>query len=147
MFDLTDLAFLIPSVVILALYVVYYLCSKKETGFMIAAMVTFILDILFLIGYSYMAVTVTGGEISYADFIIDYAAHVWVLIELIIGVKYSKRYKAAITDDPSLVAGNIFKNASIPAEPLPEAPAFPAVNVAEEDIPAQDAADENDNID
>ena len=120
MFDITDILWSIPAIAVLALYVVYYLCSKKKPGFMIAALVTFILDFLFLIGYSLILTQIPEAEITIADFIVDYATHIWVLVYLIIGARYTKRYKAAITADPSLIAGNIFQNASAPVETEPE---------------------------
>lgn len=121
MFDISDILWSIPAVAVLALYVVYYLCSKKKPGFMIAALVTFILDFLFLIGYSLILTQIPEAGVTVADFLIDYATHVWVLVYLIIGTRYAKRYKAAITADPSLIDGKAFQNASLPVETAPQA--------------------------
>ena len=55
-----------------------------------AALVAFILDFLFLIGFSIVLINLSGGEIFNADFIIDFLVHIWVLVYLIIGVSNIK---------------------------------------------------------
>ena len=63
--------------------VAFLLCwtfSKKHYGWMIGALVLFVLDTLAMIGMYILTGDFSG--------IIDAAAHVWVLYYLIIGVKY-----------------------------------------------------------
>lgn len=119
MFDTTNIVHSIPALVVLALYIVFYICSKKKPGFMIAALVAFILDFIFLIGISYFITVISENQVTFADYIIDYLTHIWVLVYLIIGTVNTKRYKAAIKENPSLVEGSPFKNADIPEDPSP----------------------------
>ena len=132
MFDITDIVWSVPALAVLALFVVCYIFSKKKPGFMIAALVTFILDFLFLIGYSILVSRIPELGITIADFLIDYLTHIWVLVYLFIGARYSKRYKAAINQNPELVLGSIFTNAALPMETLPET-TNPEENASDDD--------------
>ncbi len=67
------------AVVILTMYGACWLLSKKHYGFMVAAMVLFILDTISM-AFLYLF----AGEVSG---ILDVIFHVWVLYYLIIGVK------------------------------------------------------------
>ena len=120
MFDIRDIVFSIPAIVVLGVFIVYYICSKKKPGFMIAALVTFILDFAFLILYSLFIIGFSEFEITFADFIIDYLTHIWVLVYLIIGTRYTRRYRAAIRENPELLEGSAFRNAAIPEEAVPD---------------------------
>ena len=70
---------------ILILYLLCWILSKDYYGWMIVALVLFIIDTLAMIGM-YLGL----GEISG---ILDVVIHVWVLYYLIIGVKYGKQLK------------------------------------------------------
>ena len=64
------------SIVIIALYFVCWLLSKKHVAFMIAALVLFVIDSIA------MFVLFVPG----VDMIVDYIFHAWVLISLTIGI-------------------------------------------------------------
>lgn len=81
---------------ILGVYVLCYFLSKKHVGFMITAMVLFIIDCHFLVLVVASASYFSQGEISFVDFILDFLMHIYVLVYLIIGVRYSRRYKAVL---------------------------------------------------
>ena len=123
MFDATSLAWSIPSIVVFAAYVVFYILSKKRPAFMIVSLVFFSLDCLFLLLYSAYLSNIPELGVSLSNFIIDYLTHIWVLVYFIIGARYTNRYRAAIRENPSILEGSVFKNASIPVEPSPEEPA------------------------
>lgn len=75
----------------LLLYFLCWLFSKKHHGWMVAALIFFIFDILFLFGfYAFIA--------SFPD-IIDILVHIWVLYYLIIGVKYGVQLKKLPAED------------------------------------------------
>ena len=139
MFDITDIVWSIPAIVVLGIYVMYWLCSKKKPGFMIAALVTFIFDCLFLVGYSLLVTVISEGEITIAEFLLDYATHIWVLVYLIIGTKYAKRYKKAVTENPEIVEGSLFNVAVIPVEKVSaeEASEAAAENATAEETPSE----------
>ncbi len=80
--------FSIIAVSLLIPYLVFWICSKKHFGFMVAALVYFIIDSVVLM-YMYISLD------SIASGIIDIAIHVWVLYYLVIGVKYGKQLKNA----------------------------------------------------
>ena len=73
---------MIPLIAIAVISIVaYFVCwifSKKHYGFMIAALVIFVLDTLGLVGFYLLAGEVSG--------ILDIAIHIWVLYYLILGV-------------------------------------------------------------
>ena len=73
------------AVITVILYVLCWYMSKKRYGWMIVALVMFILDTLAMAGM-YLGL----GEISG---ILDVVIHAWVLYYLIIGVKYGKKEK------------------------------------------------------
>ena len=96
-FDLEDLVMAAFAVIVLVFYFLAWLFSKKKTGWMVAALIAFALDCAYLGFFSVYVVKNLGEYISYTDFIMDYIIHAWVLISLIVGVCYARRYKAAIT--------------------------------------------------
>ena len=73
------------AVAILILYLLCWILSKDHYGWMIAALVLFIIDTLAMIGIYFGM-----GEISG---ILDVVIHGWVLYYLVIGVKYGKQIK------------------------------------------------------
>ena len=73
----------IIAVIILALYLLFWLMSKKKVGWLIAALVFFALDSIFMLvifGFS-------------ADMIIDIVFHVWVVVSLAIGINAHSKLK------------------------------------------------------
>ena len=84
-----DQAFLIVNLVIAAIcLMVYLLCwlfSKKHYGWMIAALVLFVLDTLALVGV-YLLIGDFSG-------IMDLLIHIWVLYYLFVGVKFGRQLK------------------------------------------------------
>lgn len=96
MFSLESVIDIILPLAVLAFYFCCYIFSKKKPGFMIAALVAFILDFLFLIVFSFLIWIASEGEVSMISFLLDYIFHIWVLVYLIIGVVYRKRYIAAM---------------------------------------------------
>ena len=72
------------AIVIIALYFVCWLLSKKHVAFMIAALALFAIDTILmpvLFGIS-------------LDWILDYVFHAWVLVSLVIGIVYHFRNRA-----------------------------------------------------
>lgn len=100
----------VAATVSLLLYFLCWRCSKKHYGWMIAALVFFVLDVLTLVGFCLLL----------QDFseIIDLLFHLWVLYYLIIGVKYGAKLKAmpeevpAACDDPSLRPDTIYTDST-----------------------------------
>ncbi len=87
----------------------YFLCwlgSKKNHGWMIAALVLFILDsIIMILAYLLMA-DISG--------ILDVAIHAYVLYYLIMGIKYSRRLKT-LPPEPIEVVGETVPQEDSPA--------------------------------
>lgn len=85
----TELGFTAGGVIFaLAILILYYLCwifSKKHYGWMIGALVMFIIDTL-VMAVIYLAAQDFSG-------ILDVVVHIWVLYYLIIGVKYGSQLK------------------------------------------------------
>ncbi len=74
----------VVAIVIIALYFVCWLLSKKHVAFMIAALALFAIDTILmpvLFGIS-------------LDWILDYVFHAWVLVSLVIGIVYHFRNRA-----------------------------------------------------
>lgn len=73
------------AAVILALYLLCWIFSKKHYGWMVAALVLFILDSIAMVGLYIWAEDFSG--------ILDLLIHIWVLYYLIIGVRYGYKLK------------------------------------------------------
>ncbi len=73
------------AAVILIIYLLCWIFSKKHYGWMIAALVLFILDTLAMIGI-YMLYGDASG-------VLDIVIHAWVLYYLVIGVRYGYKLK------------------------------------------------------
>lgn len=71
---------LVFALVCILLYFLCWIFSKKHYGWMIAALMFFIMDTLTMVGFMLLAQAMSG--------ILDVVFHVWVLYYLIIGVKY-----------------------------------------------------------
>ncbi len=86
---------IIAYAVSLASILFYLLCwqfSRERRGWMIAALVVFILDFLVLIAFMLLS--------SPADFLLDIAFHIWVVWYLISGVRNSKKLLRAVQENP-----------------------------------------------
>lgn len=83
-FGMVESVLLMPAIVIavisLALYLLCWIFSKKHVGWMITALVLFVLDTLFGAGLFFLLEEVSG--------VLDIVIHIWVLYYLVIGVKY-----------------------------------------------------------
>lgn len=93
---------IIGAVIAAFIILVYLMCwmfSKKHYGWMVAALVMFVLDTLFL-GYLYIFVI---GDFSG---ILDVVIHVFVLYYLVIGVINGKRLKTLPPDRPETQSEN-----------------------------------------
>lgn len=93
---------IIGAVIAAFIILVYFLCwifSKKHYGWMLAALVLFILDTLFL-GYLYIFVI---GDVSG---ILDVVIHALVLYYLVIGVINGKRLKTLPPESPETQSEN-----------------------------------------
>ena len=73
------------GVIGLAGYLLCWALSKKHVGWMVAAMIFFVVDTLALIG-----IYVLSGDFSG---ILDLAIHAWVMYYLVIGVRYGFKLK------------------------------------------------------
>ena len=71
----------IIAALILALYLLFWVMSKKKVGWLIASIVFFVLDAIFM--FAIFGIS--------ADMIIDSLFHVWVIISLAVGI--SAHYK------------------------------------------------------
>lgn len=69
--------FVAIAIIIIAVYLILFIFSKKKVGFLIAAMVCFIIDTIALFYLFGIA----------ADMIVDYIFHAWVMVSLIIGIR------------------------------------------------------------
>ena len=115
---------LCAAFVILALYFVCWLLSKKNGGWMIAALVLFALDTVALIALYIIASDVSG--------ILDALIHAWVLYYLIMGVYYGNKLKT-LPEDP------------VPAEETP-VEEVPVEEVPVEEVPAEESATTDEEI-
>ncbi len=73
------------AAVILAVYLVCWIFSKKHYGWMIAALVLFVIDTLAMI-----LIYITVGDFSG---ILDIVIHIWVLYYLVVGITYGHKLK------------------------------------------------------
>lgn len=80
------------AAITLLIYLLCWIFSKKHYGWMIAALVLFILDTL-VMALTYLGIGDTSG-------ILDVLVHIWVLYYLIIGVKYGARMKSLPAEEP-----------------------------------------------
>ena len=83
------------SLICLAAYVICWVFSKKHFGWMIAALVMFSLDTLFLIGLYILLGDAFG--------ILDTLIHVWVLYYLIVGVINGVKLKKLPEEEQEII--------------------------------------------
>ena len=117
---------LVPIVVGVILTIPYLLCfffSKKRPGWMVAALVFFVFDCIFLVTMYYLS-----------DVIIDLLFHAWVLFYLVTGVINGYKLKKMPEDEPLPEFGEVVAEGEAvdseaaedetPAEGETELPAF-----------------------
>ena len=109
MFDLGGAAEIVPPLIALGLFVFLGLMARKKTGYMIAALVAFVADTLFLLGYSLLLCAIPELGLSPAAFLMDYLGHIWVLVYLIISVCYIGRYKKLMAETADSDAGAAYE--------------------------------------
>lgn len=84
---------IVLAVILVALYALAYIFSKKlRPGWLIFALVSFILDTLFMF--------VDAG--IQTDMLIDYLFHIWVIVSLIIGVSAGYKLKKLPPEEEEL---------------------------------------------
>lgn len=86
---------IVVAVVLIALYFLCWLLSKKRPGWLIVALVLFVLDTIALAGLYIMAGEVSG--------ILDVLLHAWVLYYLIIGISSARKLKNLAPEEPVAV--------------------------------------------
>lgn len=91
---------IIIAVISLALYLLCWIFSKKHFGWMIGALVFFIMDTL-VMGAMYLFV------LQDASGILDVLVHVWVLYYLIIGVSNGSKLKHLPEEDAPVIQETI----------------------------------------
>ncbi len=96
------------AAVCILLYFLCWIFSKNRYGWMIAALVLFILDTIAMV-----LIYLPGG---FTEGILDALMHIWVLYYLIIGVKYGAQLKKLPPDPVDIPA-------ELPEEPAEEIPA------------------------
>ena len=87
------------AAVSLAAYLICWIFSKQHFGWMIAALVLFVIDSLCMVGFYAL-----GGNI--ADGFIDVLIHIWVLYYLIIGVKYGAQLRSLPEEEETVAEDN-----------------------------------------
>lgn len=98
------------AAVILLLYLLCWIFSKKHYGWMVVALVLFLLDTVFLAW-----IYITAGDFSG---ILDAAIHVWVFYYLIIGVKYGHQLKT-LPAESELIPEESFSEEALSEEAYP----------------------------
>lgn len=83
------------AAVMLAVYFVCWLLSKKRTGWLIAALVLMIVDTIALIAFYLLASEISG--------ILDFVFHAMIIYYLIVGVSSAKKLKELPPEEPVAV--------------------------------------------
>ena len=83
---------LVIGVILIAIFSLCWLLSKKKVGWMIAALVLFILDTLYLLS---MGLAI--------DMLIDLLFHVWVLVSVISGLSAHFKLKSLPAEEPFVI--------------------------------------------
>ena len=97
------------AALILLPYLLCWIFSKKRRGWLIAALVMFIIDTVLVI------VDAIGFmEISY---LMDIAFHIWLIVELILGIRVGKEAIAEMNAPAEAVEDTAFFDASIDEKP------------------------------
>lgn len=88
---------LVISAVILGIYLLCWLFSKKKMGWFVVAMVMFVLDTVCL-------VIVAGLLGMFADCILDFVFHIWATVSMIQGIRANSRWKALVAAEQQQMA-------------------------------------------
>ena len=86
---------LVISAVVLVWYLLCWLLSKKRPGWLVVALVSFVLDTLALLGFS------LAFEMM-ADNIMDFVFHAWVIAGLAQAISANGKLKKQATNPPSM---------------------------------------------
>jgi hypothetical protein len=88
---------MVIAIIAVGLYLLaFFLSSKRRVGWMIFALIMFILDTLFLLGFYGISL----------DMAIDYIFHIWVLGSLVIGIKSHFDLKK-LPEEPELAVASV----------------------------------------
>ena len=79
---------LVIALVIVAVYLLCWLLSKKRAGWLTAALVLFIIDTVALVVVAFALYDNPASQL------VDLLLHVWAIVELVQGVRGSKKLKA-----------------------------------------------------
>lgn len=82
------------AAVLVISYLLCWIFSKKHYGWMIAALVLFIIDTVAMVGLYLLAEDISG--------VLDVLFHIWVLYDLVIGVHYGSMLKKLPAEEPVL---------------------------------------------
>lgn len=102
------------TAVVLATYILCWVMSKKHYGWMIAALVLFVVDTMALVGLYLLLQEMSG--------VMDLLIHAWVLYYLIIGVRYGHQISATPADsraEAEAEQSGLDPEAAAPVEPYP----------------------------
>lgn len=89
------------SLIFLAAYLICWIFSKKHFGWMIAALVMFVADTVFLVALYFLSGDFFG--------IVDTLIHIWVLFYLILGVVNGVKLKKLKSEEPTDISGEIIE--------------------------------------
>ena len=110
---------LIPAIVVavvsVAAYLLCWIFSKKHFGWMIAAMVLFILDTLCTVGLFAITADMTN--------VVDLVIHAWVLYYLVIGTISGAKLRTLPQEEIPAEVENAIPVEDVPAEVVNEIPA------------------------
>ena len=76
------------AVLVMAVYFLCWLLSKKRRGWLTAALVLFIIDTVALVVITFALYDSPMGKL------VDFLLHIWAIVELVQGVRASKKLKA-----------------------------------------------------
>ena len=79
---------LVIALVIVAVYLLCWLLSKERAGWLTAALVLFIIDTVALVVITFALYDSPMGKL------VDFLLHIWAIVELVQGVRGSKKLKA-----------------------------------------------------
>lgn len=94
------------AAVVLVLYFLCWLLSKKHPGWLIAALVLFIIDTLVL-AWLYISISEFSG-------IVDVVFHIWILYYLVIGIRSSRKLKDLPPEEMEPVETEVLPDYSSP---------------------------------
>ena len=78
---------LVIALVIVAVYLLCWLLSKKRAGWLTAALVLFIVDTVALVVITFALYDSPMGKL------VDFLLHIWAIVELVLAVRGSRKLK------------------------------------------------------